>query len=49
MAFKAIWNDSKSLTDIDCPPYWVELDTGEIIDGITKPNIDTLLADIECL
>lgn len=25
---------------IDCSPYWLELDTGEIIDGINKPDID---------
>ena len=25
---------------IDCSPYWRELDTGEIIDGINRPDID---------
>lgn len=25
---------------IDCAPYWRELDTGEIIDGINRPDID---------
>lgn len=25
---------------INCSPYWVEQKTGEIIDGIEKPNID---------
>lgn len=25
---------------IDCSPYWVEQDTGEVIDGTDKPNID---------
>ncbi len=25
---------------VDCSPYWLEQDTGEIIDGINKPDID---------
>lgn len=25
---------------VNCPPYWLELDTGEIIEGINKPDID---------
>lgn len=25
---------------VDCSPYWLEQDSGEIIDGINKPDID---------
>lgn len=25
---------------VNCPPYWLELDTGEITEGINKPDID---------
>ena len=25
---------------IDCSPYWIEQDTGEVIEGTDKPNID---------
>ena len=25
---------------VDCSPYWLELNTGEIIEGINKPDID---------